>query len=129
MQRSRVLTGQQGKPLRMNRLNILVLIFLAVAIISCKKNNRSNVACGKKDPVNEIEWLRKTVDSLKEAKQPGAVMVLKQNGRDYINIQLAIWSCYPCGIHTCDGSRLDFEKDSTLIRSLQTGKFETIANF
>lgn len=113
----------------MIRLSILLLTFVFFTTISCKKDNDSSRVCGVTDPMNNLEWLRRAVDSLEAANQPGQVLLLQRNGTDYINIQLMIQSCMLCAIRTCDGNRLEYARDSALIKSLQTEEFTVLATF
>lgn len=98
----------------------LFLILFLAAFSSCKKDkpiadplqgNSDVSACGVKDPVNNLAWLKKEI---LEARKGGTdkyliVTMAEYNGETYFNSQLAYSSCWVCNIVDCGGNRPDLQ--------------------
>ncbi|MEC5144236.1 hypothetical protein [Chitinophaga sp. 212800010-3] len=102
----------------------MICYILAAALFStaCNKDKRQTTACGVQDPVNNLPWLKKTIDSITLKKQMVDVSLVSYKGNDYINIQLIYMSAYLAGLHTCDGRRLEHPADSALMQQIRMGE-------
>ncbi|WP_234734643.1 hypothetical protein [Tellurirhabdus bombi] len=88
--------------------SLFVPIFLVVVIsLSCKKESdlSPKEACGVRDPLNNLKWLRKKMDQLRQDKEEAitTVILIKVNGQSYIQIYKSYMSCSYCTLYTCEG--------------------------
>lgn len=98
-----------GNTMPMRKYYFVVLL-LPFIFFSCKKKTLSPTisACGVKDPVNNLPWLKEIVD---EAKSTGtaSTMTIKKfeyEGNTYFNYYEAHLSCMNCVIFDCSGERV-----------------------
>ncbi len=111
------------------RFLVPVLLLFAFA---CKKDKNKIKACGVDNPVENLAWLKKAVDSMNTRKMPGDIGLLTFEGQDYFNIQPLLMSCYACYIYRCDGTQLVHPADSALMRRIRMDSpdhFKVIARF
>lgn len=97
----------------------LLVLFLAG---SCK-NKTPEVpaieACGVKDPVQHLDWLKTRIDEAKANKTENMLKVTLVNvdGKQIINYQLEYMACLGCYAYNCDGSPFDTFKLSDAERT------------
>ncbi|KAA0989062.1 hypothetical protein [Dyadobacter aurulentus] len=91
------------------------LITLLISL-SCKDENPASklTACGVKDPIRNLPWLRELMDKAKADKQEDmlTITLVEIGGEQVINYSLLHMSCIGCVAYHCDGSRLDWENYS-----------------
>ncbi len=116
---------------------LFIMLSLA-ALSSCKKDepirdpllrNSDVSACGVKDPVNNLGWLKKIV---LEAKKDGSdkyliIRMADYNGDTYFNSRFPFSSCMGCNIRDCSGNRIDpqnftIEQKTELMQALNGEK-------
>ena len=94
------------------------LPFLIILLISlsCKDENPASklTACGVKDPIRNLTWLRDLIDKARADKQEDmlTVTLVEIGGEPVINYSLLHMSCIGCVAYHCDGSRLNWENYS-----------------
>ncbi|ODS82444.1 MAG: hypothetical protein ABS46_08875 [Cytophagaceae bacterium SCN 52-12] len=88
----------------------LVVLLLPFIFSSCKKGTSSPAisACGVKDPVNNLSWLKEIID---EAKRDGTASIttikkFEYEGDTYFTYYQAYQSCMNCIIFDCSGARV-----------------------
>lgn len=102
----------------MKKLFYLFLIASVPAFYSCKKDkpivdpllrNSEASACGVKDPVNNLGWLKKIVQNAKKEGTDKYVIIrmVDYNGETYFESWLPYSSCMGCNILDCKGRRID----------------------
>ncbi|WP_266364820.1 hypothetical protein [Tellurirhabdus rosea] len=100
-------------------------LLLATTILltaSCRDNAdlSPNRACGVRDPLDNLPWLKAQMDDFRQKKQEGVVTVTayEYKGQQYIVVTPLYLSCYFCVVHTCDGTRFDPGTMTTAQREL-----------
>jgi len=99
----------------MKKLLYLFVISSLAAFSSCKKDkpiedpllrNPEASACGVKDPVNNLGWLKKIVQEAKknETDKYLTIRMAEYNGETYFDSWLSYSSCWGCVIYDCGGS-------------------------
>lgn len=102
----------------MKKLSCLLVMLSLVAFSSCKKDKRiidplrlnSEVsACGVKDPVNNLQWLKEIVQEAKKDGSDKYLTITKAdyNGNTYFDSWLGYSSCWKCSIFDCGGNRVE----------------------
>ncbi len=113
---------------KMKKLFYLLMMSFLVAYSSCKKEDRiidqlglnsEATACGVKDPLNNLGWLKKIVQ---DAKKGGAdryltISMVDYNGGTYFESWLGYSSCMGCAIYDCGGRTIDFQSITSQQRS------------
>jgi hypothetical protein len=104
----------------MRHLPLCFIFFIALSATDCKKNTApaGEDACGVKDPVSNLPWLKEKVDSLRAESLGGQVRRYRHNGQDIISIHAWIQSCYPCNLYTCFGQPLTQNNDGPVIQAI-----------
>ncbi len=98
----------------------LFAILSLAAFSSCKKDkpmkdpllrNSEASACGVKDPVNNLGWLKKIVQNHKKEGTDRYLIIrmADYNGETYFDTALGYSSCLLCNIVDCTGSRIDWQ--------------------
>ncbi len=89
-------------------------IFLVLVVsIACKEKHASPASdveiCGKKDPLNNLPWLRDLIQKDKEKKLATmlTVVAVTVQGKTVINYYKSYMSCIGCINYNCDGSTFD----------------------
>lgn len=89
----------------------LLLFFFLIFIFSCKDKTVSSglEACGVKDPVRNLPWLKAMIEKAKADKQANmlTITVGRIGGEVVFDYYLSYMSCIGCIVYHCDGSRLD----------------------
>lgn len=87
-----------------------VALLLPLIFSSCKTKTHSPVvsACGVKDPVNNLPWLKQKVDDAKSAGTAGMMTIKKfeYKGNAYFHYYEAHMSCMYCIILDCSGEQI-----------------------
>lgn len=102
----------------MKKLFYLLMMSFLAAFSSCKKDERivdplrlnsEASACGVKDPVNNLKWLKKIIQEAKKDKndQYLVIRMVDYDGDTYIESRLPYSSCMGCNIFDCKGNRID----------------------
>lgn len=107
-------------------------LLVALVLFSCnKKNNNKGDVCGVDNPITELHWLKQKVDAYREENLTGQVMEIQANGRQYLNVQLMISSCFMCDLYTCGGRKLkhpdDADEIADIMQNLERSK--VVASF
>ncbi len=92
----------------MRTIHYVLLLTLSLAV-SCKKDERVDIsACGVKDPVNNLPWLKEMVDEAKRAGTANITTIRKfeYKGNAYFTYYQAHLSCMNCIIFDCSGERV-----------------------
>jgi len=78
-------------------------VFFAVLFAGCQPGEPGANSCGVQDPINELPWLRKKVDTLETDKGQRSVSLVSYKQQTYIVIS-KVWSSSPASdIYNCDG--------------------------
>ncbi|WP_031527512.1 hypothetical protein [Dyadobacter crusticola] len=89
----------------------LPLLLLLLLALSCKeKKVAKNVeACGVRDPIHNLPWLRDLVEKAKQNKEANVMTIslVQLRGEPVINYTLSYMSCMGCYNFHCDGTRVD----------------------
>ncbi|ODS82443.1 MAG: hypothetical protein ABS46_08870 [Cytophagaceae bacterium SCN 52-12] len=108
----------------MKKLLYLFVISSLAAFSSCKKNepikdpllrNPEASACGIKDPVNNLGWLKKIVQEAKKSETDKylTIRMAEYNGDTYFESWLSYSSCMGCIIYDCGGSVIKSQNFTT----------------
>lgn len=102
----------------MTRLFTLFSLFLfGLFLCSCEKNDLSSQesalldsACGVKDPVKELPWLKEIVSKAETGPDKfslaGTVHLINYQTKAYFVYQRYIMSCMACEVYDCQGNKL-----------------------
>ncbi len=88
----------------------LIALLLPLIFSSCKTKTHSPEvsACGVKDPVNNLPWLKQKVDDAKSAGTASMLTIKKFEYKEntYFHYYEAIMSCTNCVIFDCSGEQV-----------------------
>ena len=94
----------------MKSATILLLLLLSL-LFACRKEDPAAElsACGVKDPVRNLRWLRGLIEEAKRNKINNitTISLVEVQGRPVINYYVGYMSCIGCISYYCDGSRVD----------------------
>ena len=95
----------------MKRLCVLLGI-LSLLLSGCKDNHsQENLsACGVKDPVNNVSWLKQLVEEARQEREDSylTIRMFDFEGQTYFSYYKSYMSCIGCVIYDCNGTRFDF---------------------
>jgi hypothetical protein len=92
-----------------------LVILILVWIMSCKDKPSSPapfsdlVACGVKDPVQNLPWLKKIIDDAKSRKDDQflTITMFEIDKKPVFYKYISYESCWGCVFFLCDGSLID----------------------
>lgn len=93
--------------------SLIAVLTVLVLLLSCKEKHASPSSdveiCGKKDPINNLRWLRDLVQKAKDDKEEGmlSIVAVTVQGKTVINYYKSYMSCMGCINYNCDGSKFD----------------------
>lgn len=81
------------------------LVLFTTLFIGCQTGEPVANSCGVQDPINDLPWLRKKVDTLETEKGQRSVSLVRYEQQTYIVIS-KVWSSSPASdIYNCDGQQ------------------------
>ena len=98
---------------------------MALALAACTDESdpgsrESLSVCGKKDPLNELKWLREEVSRFEGGPEINAVVLYSYEDRDVLELQGSIFNSTNMHQYYCDGEKLDLENPDAFSRYKQS---------
>lgn len=87
---------------------VATCLILAALLISCAKED-GELVCGKKDPLNELKWLKEEMSHFEGGPETNAVVLYSYQGREVLELQGSIFSSTNIHQYYCDGEKLNLE--------------------
>jgi hypothetical protein len=116
---------------------LLTLFLVASIVVSCNTNTISpeesallHTACGVKDPLKELSWLKTIIDQAENGPDrfsyAGTIQMVAYQDQTYFIYQRYIMSCMACLIYDCQGNQLDIainqEKHRAIVEQMSEKK-------
>lgn len=84
---------------------------MALALASCTDesdpDSRGSLsACGKKDPMNELQWIKEEMNYFVGGPDVNAVVLYNYQGMDVLEFQATIFSSTNTHDYNCEGEKL-----------------------
>ena len=101
----------------MKNLPSIILMLLIIFLASCEQENiineETNLVCGVKDPIKDLEWLNTEFNSLIRGPAVNGIVLYNYNGNNVIEIQGSNFSSTNQHQYNCDGSKLNLNDSSS----------------
>lgn len=92
----------------MMKKNVTILCLIAL-FLSCKKSkNDDAVACGIKNPIQNLSWLSKKVERFSGGSQLNSVVLYQHKGNQIIQVNQSV-SSKMYDVYNCSGESLMFD--------------------
>ncbi|MDV3310288.1 MAG: hypothetical protein LOY03_15885 [Cyclobacteriaceae bacterium] len=88
---------------------IALSLIVALGLASCEEEGSPSLVCGKKDPLNELPWLKQEMSHLLGGPTLNAVVLYIYEGREVLELQGSVFSSTNQHQYYCDGEKLDFD--------------------
>ncbi|MFM7431111.1 MAG: hypothetical protein ACKO1F_14605 [Flammeovirgaceae bacterium] len=98
-----------------NQLLLVTTLAISTGIEGCSKfesEEKQPLVCGVSDPVNELSWLKKQLQMIKNNSESG-IILYTYNSKEVIEIQSSQMSSTNLSQYYCDGSKLEFDTPET----------------
>ncbi|WP_266364812.1 hypothetical protein [Tellurirhabdus rosea] len=99
------------------KIRLFLALSLLTAALSCRDEDSltRHLACGVRDPLNNLPWLKAQMDDARQKKEENitTVVATEFKGQQYIRVYKMYMSCSFCALYTCDGNPVDMSGLST----------------
>lgn len=98
-----------------NQLLLVITFAISTGIEGCstfESAEKQPLVCGVSDPINEISWLKKQFEMIKNNPESG-IILYTYNSKEVIEIQSSQMSSTNLSQYYCDGSKLEFDTPAT----------------
>ena len=113
----------------MNR--IFITLITAFALMCCNGESVSPeeegvsavLACGKKDPIKEIGWLKNAMKAFQGGPELNAVVLYSYQNKEVLELQGSVFNSTNIHQYYCDGQKLDL-LDPTKYKDFKQNRIE-----
>lgn len=93
---------------------ITLYLIMAWGLASCTEEYASSIEassliCGKKDPINELEWLKEEMSLFVGGPEINAVVLYSYQNKDVLELQGSVFNSTNMHQYYCDGEKLNLE--------------------